>query len=150
MKGVPWGMAQRTISLLTHRNTQINESFMHSLAYWLPSSCHVATPVKNISWRQPNWSTYLIRIRPLFHEYQVDIVIAGHLIPFVWKKLLGVATWGALCGGWNSAYHCGCCWFFSSIQLSWVIHDGRNTTRLSLAMVERQWSIGLPSSGSIC
>ena len=41
---------------------------------------------------------------------------------------------------------------FFLIQLSWVIRDGRNTTRLSLAaMVEQQWSIGLPSFGnSLC
>ena len=38
---------------------------------------------------------------------------------------------------------------FFLIQLSWVICNGRNTMRLSLAMIERQWSIGLPSSGSM-
>ena len=95
--------------------------------------------------------------RYAYRESMTEVVV-NHLITndsvrlkchdlVVWKKLSGVS--GASCGGWNSARHCRCCGFFSSIQPSWVILDGRNTTRQSLAMVEPQWSIGLLSSGSM-
>ena len=38
---------------------------------------------------------------------------------------------------------------FFSIHLRWLIHDGRNTLRLSLAMDKPQWSTGLLCSGSM-